>query len=48
MDTFGLLGFVFGLAGLSFGLMSFEKVNKLEKEIETLKDLIQKRGEESE
>lgn len=43
MDTFGLLGFVFGI----FGLIAFGQVNKLKKDVETLKKALQINGGES-
>ena len=43
METFGLLGFVFGI----FGIIAFGKVIKLQKDVETLKETIQKLGGES-
>lgn len=38
METFALLGFVFGI----FGIIAIGKVMKLEKEIEILKETMQK------
>lgn len=37
MDTFSIIGFVFGLSGLSFAMIVQEKLTKLNKEFETLK-----------
>jgi len=43
METIGLLGFVFGI----FGLIAFGHVSKLTKDVETLKEAIQKLGGKS-
>jgi len=41
METMGLMGFIFGLSGLSFGLMAWQQIAGLKKEFEDLKkDLV--------
>ncbi len=38
MDTFGLLGFIFGLMGLGVGALAFTQVEQLKKEVQRLRD----------
>ena len=47
MEKIGLLGFIFGMAGLSWGIMAFGQINVMKKDIETLKEMVQKLGKES-
>ncbi len=37
METMAILGFIFGMSGLSFGLMAFGQVSQLKKEVQQLK-----------
>lgn len=39
-----MMGFIFGLAGLSFALMAKEQISKLKKEFETLKKSLEGSG----
>ena len=40
METFGLIGFIFGLSGLSFAITATAKLANLKKEVDALrKDL---------
>ena len=47
MESFGLLGFIFGMAGLSWGIMAFGQINVMKKDIETLKETVLKLGGDS-
>lgn len=44
MDTFSIIGFVFGLSGLSFAMIVQEKMTKLNKEFEILKKDLEDSG----
>jgi hypothetical protein len=37
MESMGIIGFIFGLSGLSFALMSREQLTALKKEFDELK-----------
>ena len=44
MESMGIIGFVFGLAGLSFALMGKEKIEALRKEFDELKKNLEDSG----
>ena len=44
MDTFGLLGFIFGLSGLSYAIIARGQIASLQKEFEDLKKNLENSG----
>ena len=44
MDAFGILGFVFGSTGMTFGFMAWGQMASLSKEVEELKKCLQDSG----
>ena len=44
MDVFGLMGFTFGLSGLAFAIIGWEKIEGIKKELATLKKVIEDSG----
>ena len=42
-----MLGFIFGMAGLSWGIMAFGQINIVKKDVETLKETVQNLSGES-
>ena len=44
MESMGIMGFVFGLAGLSFALIAQEKIASLKKEFDDLKKNLESSG----
>ncbi len=37
MDVFGMMGFIFGMTGMAFAVIAWEKVGALKKEFEEFK-----------
>lgn len=50
METMGLMGFIFGMSGLSFAVIVYEQMTKLKKDVERLSALVDsnQKGNENE
>ena len=44
MDAFGIIGMVFGMAGLSFAIMAWTQVQGTAKEVADMKEALRKSG----
>ncbi len=44
MDAFGLMGFIFGMSGLSFAIIAWGQIASLKKEFEDLKKSLEDSG----
>ena len=44
MDAFGIIGMVFGMAGMSFAIMAWTQIQGTAKEIADLKEALRKSG----